>query len=608
MEYRDPQTGFLVADPGRDPLFGQLPASEDLEATYQKMIISTSGWRKIFATNGNEEDPSEPITRTDTFLMALAAEAFYRHYNPETVILGIDTRPTGPAIADIVCRILLAHGVTIKHVFISAAPEVMAYSAYNTQDHFFYITASHNPIGHNGIKFGMRGGVADTREATNVIAIFRTLITDANSLPLVQNLSATLSVDTYQKVLQRITQEKANALIAYERLILDTATNSEDDLVFGNFVAALRQEIKKHPLGIVADLNGSARSLSIDREFLEGLGIRTHFINAKARQIVHAIVPEGENLEPCRQALEQAHASDSSFVLGYVPDNDGDRGNIVYVDDQTGKTHILGAQQLFALVALIELSLSKEKEIPQAIVINGPTSLMINTIAERLNVQVYRSEVGEANVVKLAEKIRAKGYLVRILGEGSNGGNITHPSKVRDPLNTLVSLIKLLSSTARFNTITGLNQQPSLIVALRALPKRTITGSFSPEGVMRISTQDHALMKTAYERIFVQEYAQRHQELAQKYGIYGWREEQTEGTTMRVGLGPDYRTPPMRGGLKILFNNQEGCDTDFIWMRGSGTEAVFRVMADAAGDDQERHDYLLSWQRSMVEAADAELQ
>jgi len=234
--------------------------------------------------------------------------------------------------------------------------------------------------------------------------------------------------------------------------------------------------------------------------------------------------------------------------------------------------------------------------------------LMINTIAERLDVQVYRSEVGEANVVKLAEKIRAKGYQVRILGEGSNGGNITHPSKVRDPLNTLVSLIKLLSSTARFKTITGLNQQPSLMAALRALPKRTITGSFSHAGVMRISTQDHALIKAAYERIFVQEYAQRRQELAQKYNIHGWREEQTEGITMRVGLGPAYRTPPMRGGLKIVFNNQEGRDTDFIWMRGSGTEAVFRVMADALGDDQERHDYLLSWQRSMVESADSELE
>jgi hypothetical protein len=33
---------------------------------------------------------------------------------------------------------------------------------------------------------------------------------------------------------------------------------------------------------------------------------------------------------------------------------------------------------------------------------------------------------------------------VRILGEGSNGGTITHPSKVRDPLSTLGAMIRLL--------------------------------------------------------------------------------------------------------------------------------------------------------------------
>jgi phosphoglucomutase len=41
--------------------------------------------------------------------------------------------------------------------------------------------------------------------------------------------------------------------------------------------------------------------------------------------------------------------------------------------------------------------------------------------------------------------LREKGYIVRILGEGSAGGNITHPSAVRDPLNTVMALVKLLS-------------------------------------------------------------------------------------------------------------------------------------------------------------------
>jgi phosphomannomutase len=363
--------------------------------------------------------------------------------------------------------------------------------------------------------------------------------------------------------------------------------------------------MERNPIGIVAELNGSARTCSIDRQFLEALGVRVHFINDQPRQIVHPIVPEGENLELCRRELESSRAKDPSFILGYVPDNDGDRGNIVYYDERAKGARILGAQELFALVACIELTLSKKPSVKQAIVVNGPTSLMIDAIAQRLEVAVFRAEVGEANVVRLAEQIRSRGYSVRLLGEGSNGGNITHPSKVRDPLNTLVSLIKLLSSETRFKAITALDGPPSIARALDALPRRTITGGFSAEAVMRIRSTDHGALKEAYERQFLASYLGRIDELKQRFGICGWREEQTEGTVKREGMGAAFRSGPMRGGLKIIFSDCKGVDTDFIWMRGSGTEPVFRIMADAAGRDQARHDYLLAWQRSLVEAADA---
>lgn len=608
MEMIHQGTGFPIADCNQDPLSGPLPEITELEAAYQRMVISASGWRKIFAASGEEEDAGSSLSRTDAFIIAIATEAFVRTRTPRSVIIGMDTRPTGTAIADIVCRILLAHDVQVKHLFIAAAPEIMAYSAYHSDDDFFYITASHNPIGHNGFKFGKNGGVAPANEATKVIATFRTLLTDIDTIFLVQRLSASIDLDMYQDVLEKIEQEKANALVAYERLVLDIATDSEDEMVFGDMVATLRHDIAKHGIGIVGELNGSARCLTIDKAFLQGLGVRTRFLNDTPRAIVHPIVPEGENLELCRRALEKAHREDSSFMLGYVPDNDGDRGNIVYFDERSNEAKILGAQELFALVARIELSLSKRKDTPQAIAVNGPTSLMVDTIAAELGVAVFRSEVGEANVVTLAEELREKGYAVRLLGEGSNGGNITHPSKVRDPLNTLVSLIKLLSSPQRFASITGIqlkdDERPSIAKAIDALPHRTITGGFSKDAIMRISTHNHGKLKDAYEKVFVTDYAKRSGELEQRFGICGWREEQTEGTILRTGLGPSYRNPPMRGGLKIVFSDKLGNDTDFIWMRGSGTEPVFRIMADAYGHDIERHDYLLSWQRDLVTRAD----
>ena len=129
-----------------------------------------------------------------------------------------------------------------------------------------------------------------------------------------------------------------------------------------------------------------------------------------------------------------------------MPDCDGDRGNIVYWDEKQKKAVILKAQEVFSLSVLAELTYSiwqhgEEKDFKPAVVVNCPTSMRINEIASALGAEVFRAEVGEANVVNLAREIRSQGYTVRILGEGSNGGTITYPAAVRDPLNTIFALL-----------------------------------------------------------------------------------------------------------------------------------------------------------------------
>ena len=66
----------------------------------------------------------------------------------------------------------------------------------------------------------------------------------------------------------------------------------------------------------------------------------------------------------------------------------------------------------------------------------------------------------------------------------------------------------------------------------------------------------------------------------------------------------NFRSGLEKGGLKIIFSNKEGLDTDYIWMRGSGTEPVFRVLADCMGKNTKREEWLLKWHRSMIERAD----
>jgi phosphomannomutase len=87
--------------------------------------------------------------------------------------------------------------------------------------------------------------------------------------------------------------------------------------------------------------------------------------------------------------------------------------------------------------------------------------------------------------------------------------------------------------------------------------------------------------------------------------IHSFSEINYEGTNERHGFGKTYRSGKERGGFKILFKDAKGQQIAFIWMRGSGTEPVFRVLADVEGDDPEKEAWLLDWHRAMIHEADS---
>jgi phosphomannomutase len=594
------------------------------------MILSASGWRKVFAKSGDEEDSTDQITAEDATLTALAALALCRHLglpaaskeavltgepvltqSDITILVGLDARPTGRVLGDIVCRTLTSLGCKVRYLFITAAPQIMADCNLYPEEAsaFFYISASHNPVGHNGFKFGSKGGVYPATEAEVLKKHFLSIVQEEDqAFAYLQNLSASMPTQWYQEVLSAVKQQREQSEDRYEAFTLFTATKSKVSADHDAFVGTLATEGQKSPLGILGELNGSARSVSIDKRFLTKLGIKVVLLNDKVGQIVHAIVPEGESLQLCQQSLESLYARDNSFRIGYVPDNDGDRGNLVYIDTRSGKAQILDAQSVFALVVLAELSHTRLAH-PSALlatVVNGPTSLRIDKIAQTFDAEVFRCEVGEANVVELAEKKRDEGYLVPILGEGSNGGNITHPAKVRDPLNTLLSLIKLLRNRdiAKLWFRANGHDVPHPITLekiIESLPAFQTTGAFSDDGKMQVAIS-HQILKNRYEVLLQTEWEKRKRALAEM-DIHSFAILQTEGTESHEGMGEAYRHEPYTGGYKVVFKDRDGSITDFLWMRGSKTEPVFRVVVDAKGEDPERYHYLLNWHRSMLATA-----
>lgn len=621
---------------------------------HHNMILSASGWRKIFTESGKAEDCGKSIGKANTLISILIGETFAEFLLEKglprrpVVIVGRDTRPTGEEIAKDLLKSLLYSGIAINYVGVTAAPEIMAYA--KNADAFVYISASHNPIGHNGIKFGMSdGGVLPAEESKKLIAMFeekcRILENEAHAWEILSSVrDANLG-----KLYEDATYYKKEALEKYDsflkEIIAGTPYPGEQEKIF----SLIRESMQARPLTVVADMNGSARTLSVDKQLIESFGIKLETFNAEPGQIAHAIIPEPENLVHCANKMNEMQGNgDSSVLLGYMPDCDGDRGNIVFWDDRAGENgdektaRPLPAQEVFALCVMAESAFDiwKSQNVggrglfnkilarsglpaiigPTAVAVNGPTSMRVDEICSKFGIELFRAEVGEANVVQLAQKKRDEIYNVRILGEGSNGGNITYPSRVRDPLATLFAIVKLLAIRDRTDEKGNLKKgifhiwcersgqefrykdDFTLSDVLETLPLYTTTGVSEDRAVLQVKTQDKGLLKERFKKVFEEEWVAKKDELEAIYGFFSYEADTTNGCKEKKNT-QDWNNG--NGGLKIRFLDADSRTKAFIWMRPSGTEPVFRIMCDVKGNEPSAERSLLRWETSMIRKADS---
>jgi phosphoglucomutase len=438
------------------------------------------------------------------------------------------------------------------------------------------------------------------------------------------------------RLYSEVSNEKRRSVSAYTLFAREVVSGTADQDAAERFFEAASQGAALRPVGVLAEMNGSARSLSIDPDFLAGFGAKYLGLNDRPRAFVHRIVPEGASLETARAALEAEHAKDPSFVLSYVPDCDGDRGNLVIYDEKARAARVLEAQEVFALCCVSELAgLVRDGSLSYgpdgrpsrrvAIAVNDGTSMRVEAIARAFGAEVARAETGEANVVGLAEALRREGVIVRILGEGSNGGNITYPSAVRDPLATLGAVLKLLlirdaasaegaraTSSARRGLYhiwadrSGQDYRPDFGLAdiLASLPRFATTSAFEAKAALKIRSTDQAGLKARYASLFLAAWAGRKGDFQRRLGLVSWKAYASQGSGQRE-VGEDFAASG-RGGLRIVFSDKDGRERAFLWMRGSGTEPVFRVMADVEGGSEADEAWLLAFHTELVRAADSE--
>ena len=110
-------------------------------------------------------------------------------------------------------------------------------------------------------------------------------------------------------------------------------------------------------------------------------------------------------------------------------------------------------------------------------------------------------------------------------------------------------------------------------------------------------------IKRNFQKLFENSWKNGADGILKKYGFSSYKCILTNGTVQKTDVN-DF-SESGKGGLKIQFyENNSKTPSSFIWMRGSGTESVFRILCDVKGDNPEKEKELLEWETKLLLEAD----
>ena len=575
---------------------GKKSSSEERESLLKRCTLSVSGLR--FICSDDEHSMSTTPDRSTIEFVMTAVDEFSKIIpiiNKKPVVwLAMDSRPTGPVFISIAYHILTAKNFDVKLVGYAPVPEIMAACHQSGADAFCYFTASHNPAGHNGLKLGFNSGkVLNKQDATPLIESIKINFQSGQHLEnLWHDVNKNLKTPS-------IEETKNKSLNYYKNFSTQTIANLTTEEFTDNIKTKVASGTK-----IIIDFNGSSRLSSVDKDLLMKCGFELELIGCDIGIFNHAIIPEGKSLDDAQNKMSDLLKTNANVFFALVPDCDGDRGNLIV--PIAGKATKLKAQENFALCALAEVCSLRVSgyEGPIALAVNGPTSLRLEKILAPFDVKIVRAEVGEANVLAMVDILKKQGYKVPISGEGSNGGNIIDKTTVRDPLMSMLSLIKFVypsssdlmsASEYYFSKCPAISGENTIEKVISTFPNWYSTDAFESEAIMPVPQIEHEVLKSNYEKIFSQKFKE-DSVFWQKLGIDNYRILSIEGT--ETIIGPGGRPQPTKGGFKIELLSNDLCK-GFMWMRGSGTEPVFRVLVDWCENNENALE-LLEYHRKII--------
>lgn len=323
------------------------------------------------------------------------AAAFGMYVGRGRVVLGRDTRTTGPMFELAVAAGLRAVGCEVVHLGVVPTPTIQLNVLSREAAGGIAITASHNPMDWNALKFvGPRGVFLDPQAAGELFDIYSQGEFDFR-------LEGDIREEKYVR----------NAFHSHKMRIFERIN-----------LAAIR---KQHFRVAVDCVNGVGALFS--RAFLEELGCEVFALNDVADGcFARSPEPLPEFLGDLCDVVRK-----NRCAIGFAQDPDGDRLTLV-----TDRGEALSPQMTVALA--VEHILEGE---PGTVVVNLQTTGIVEQIANSYGCELEYAKVGEINVVEKMIECDSN-----IGGEGNCGGVIwrkLHPG--RDSFAAMAILLELLA-------------------------------------------------------------------------------------------------------------------------------------------------------------------
>jgi len=338
--------------------------------------------------------------------------AFGKHLGRGTVVLGRDSRPSGPMLADALRSGLVATGLRVVDCGILSTPGTAVMVQHLAAAGGAVITASHNPLPYNGIKLLSPSGMALSREAGRKV------------LDLYER-QAPSGVGTDHAGSTEAAPGSARAKPGYAEAAPDAAAVHVEKVL----AIADAERIRKAALRVVVDAVNGAGGAEMAL-LLERLGCQCILVHGEPTgRFGRGAEPIPENLGDLGRAVRQHGAA-----LGLALDPDADRLALV---DETGRA--IGEEYTLALASRYRLT---QQRGPLAC--NLSTSRMMDHVAAEAGVELYRTPVGEVNVAEAIEREHC------VIGGEGNGGVIDpRVVPVRDSLVGAALVLEMLAARRR---------------------------------------------------------------------------------------------------------------------------------------------------------------